>query len=75
MEAVFGGVFIDGGIDSARAVVERLYADLWPKSAAKVRRKDFKTKPVSYTHLDVYKRQTCGRTAPFPWNGRRSSIP
>ena len=44
MEAVFGGVFIDGGIDSAPAVVERLYAELWPKSAAKVRRKDFKTK-------------------------------
>ena len=44
MEAVFGGVFVDGGIEEARAVVERLYADLWPKSAAKVRRKDFKTK-------------------------------
>lgn len=44
MEAVFGGVFLDGGIEKARAVVERLYADLWPKNAAKVRRKDFKTK-------------------------------
>lgn len=44
MEAVFGGIFVDGGIEEARAVVERLYADLWPKSAAKVRRKDFKTK-------------------------------
>ena len=44
MEAVFGGVFVDGGIEKARAVVERLYTDLWPKNATKVRRKDFKTK-------------------------------
>lgn len=27
MEAVFGGVFVDGGIEKARAVVERLYTD------------------------------------------------
>lgn len=44
MEAVFGGVFVDGGIEKAREVVERLYTDLWPKNATKVRRKDFKTK-------------------------------
>ena len=44
MEAVFGGVFLDGGIEQARGVVERLYENLWPRNAAKVRRKDFKTK-------------------------------
>lgn len=41
MEAVFGGVFVDGGIEKARAVVERLYTDLWPKNATKVRRQGF----------------------------------
>ncbi|MEG2139985.1 MAG: ribonuclease III [Bilophila sp.] len=44
MEAVFGGVFLDGGMDEARAVIERLYEELWPVSATRIRRKDFKTK-------------------------------
>lgn len=44
MEAVFGGIFLDGGMDRARTVIEQLYAGLWPESATRVRRKDFKTK-------------------------------
>lgn len=44
MEAVLGGIFLDGGIEFAREVVERLYADLWPESASTARRKDYKTK-------------------------------
>ena len=43
MEAVFGAVFQDGGIDQARNVIERLYEHHWPRKAEKSRRKDYKT--------------------------------
>ena len=66
MEAVFGGVFIDGGMANARAVIERLYAELWPHSAENIRRKDFKTKLQEATQriskgLPVYVlEESCG---------------
>lgn len=44
MEAVLGGVYLDGGFQNAVNVVERLYASLWPAAPGKVKRKDFKTR-------------------------------
>ena len=43
MEAVLGGVFLDGGFDAARAVIERLFTGLWPNTVEPASRKDFKT--------------------------------
>ncbi len=56
MEAVFGGIFLDGGMDRARAVIELLYANRWPQGTANVRRKDYKTKlqeATQRTHKDL----------------------
>lgn len=44
MEAVFGGVFLDGGMDRAREVIENLYEHRWPQDTSGTRRKDYKTK-------------------------------
>ena len=44
MEAVFGGVYQDGGFQSAVKVIERLYASLWPSAVGRSKRKDFKTR-------------------------------
>lgn len=44
MEAVFGGIFLDGGMNRARDVIERLYKNRWPQETADTRRKDYKTK-------------------------------
>ena len=59
---------MDGGIEKAREVVERLYTDLWPKNATKVRRKDFKTKLQEATQriskgLPVYALEDSSRYA------------
>ncbi|MDD6088655.1 MAG: ribonuclease III [Desulfovibrionaceae bacterium] len=52
MEAVFGGIFIDGGFDCAKKVIEQLYAPLWPSKLFDERRKDFKTRLQEVTqHL------------------------
>lgn len=44
MEAVFGAVFLDGGMEEARQVIEHLYEDQWPSTTVAVHRKDFKTR-------------------------------
>lgn len=44
MEAVFGGVYLDGGFQRASEVVARLYEPLWPAAAGGTKRKDFKTR-------------------------------
>ncbi len=44
MEAVFGGIFLDGGMEKARAVIEALYESRWPQNASGTRRKDCKTR-------------------------------
>lgn len=44
MEAVLGGVYLDGGFQNAVKVVERLYSFLGPNIPGTVRRKDFKTR-------------------------------
>ena len=44
MEAVLGGVYLDGGFQEALKVVDRLYAPLWPTAPGRIKRKDFKTR-------------------------------
>jgi ribonuclease-3 len=44
LEAVFGAVFLDGGFDAARGVVERIYGDLLARADPEVLGKDPKTR-------------------------------
>lgn len=44
VEALLGAVFLDGGHHAATAVIQRLFADRWPLSAATPKGKDYKTR-------------------------------
>jgi ribonuclease-3 len=44
LEAVFGAVFLDGGFDAARGVIERVYADTLARADPEVLGKDPKTR-------------------------------
>jgi ribonuclease-3 len=44
LEAILGAVFLDGGFEAARSLVERLYADHWPSRPAAPKAKDHKSR-------------------------------
>lgn len=44
MEAVLGGIYLDGGFEAVHAAVSRLFAGLWPDSVEPASRKDFKSR-------------------------------
>ncbi len=62
MEAVLGGVYLDGGFQSAVKVVKTLYSSLWPNIPGTVKSKDFKTRLQEVTQrvnrgLPVYNQE------------------
>jgi len=44
LESIIGAAFLDAGYSGARALVDRLFTDLWPTEALTPRRKDFKSR-------------------------------
>ncbi len=60
LESIFGAVFLDGGYDQAKKLVNRLFEPLWPKRISQPVKKDYKSRLQEITQ-GRFKERPCYR--------------